>query len=85
MQKSDLLESGAHEANIGSITLWKDVWQHQFGDVKIRKHRRVDGKDRKRAFLRYLLRRKVTWNKVDGDLLKVLRGAYRDPCPRERT
>ena len=56
--KSDLLESGAHESNIGSIKLWKEVWKAHCGDVKIRKHRRVDGKDRKRAFLRYLLRKK---------------------------
>ena len=83
--KSDLLESGAHESNIGSIKLWKQVWKAHCGDVKIRKHRRVDGKDRKRAFLRYLLRRKVTRNKADRDLLRHLRGIYRDTCRRERT
>ena len=83
--KSDLLESGTHHSMVGSLQLWKKVWKGHFGDVKIRKHRRVDGKDRKRAFLRYLLRRKVTRSRRDRLLIKELRSIYRDTCRRERT
>ena len=39
--KSDLLESGTHHSTVGSLQLWKKVWKVHFGDVKIRKHRRV--------------------------------------------
>ena len=83
--KSDLIESGTPSGSVGSFTLWKDVWSGHFGDVKIRKHRKVDGKDRKRAFLRYLLRRKVTRNRRDRELIKQLRSIYRDSLRRERT
>ena len=83
--RSDMRESGCAPNLIAGLTLWKSIWHGEFGDVKIRKHKRVSGKDRKRAFLRYLLRRKVTRNKADRDLYKTLRGLYRDSCRRERT
>ena len=60
----DLKDSGTHDSFIGSKTLWRAVWKQDFPEMRIRKHRRVDGKDRKRAFLRYLLRRKVTRNRL---------------------
>ena len=83
--RADMRESGCAPELIGSMTYWRTIWHGEFGDVKIRKHKRVSGKDRKRAFLRYLLRRKVTRNKSDRDLYKTLRGIYRDSCRRERT
>ena len=81
----DLKDSGTHDSFIGSKTLWRAVWKQDFPEMRIRKHRRVDGKDRKRAFLRYLLRRKVTRNRKDRLLVKGLRHIYRDTCRRERT
>ena len=51
----DLKDSGTHDSFIGSKTLWRAVWKQDFPEMRIRKHRRVDGKDRKRAFLRWML------------------------------
>ena len=82
---SDMRDSGCAGELIASITTWRKIWHGEFGDVRIRKHKRVSGKDRKRAFLRYLLRRKVTRNKTDRDLYKSLRTIYRGSCRRERT
>ena len=51
--RSDMRESGCAPHLVGGLTLWRSIWHGEFGDVKIRKHKRVSGKDRKRAFLRY--------------------------------
>ena len=66
-------------------TLWREIWKNEFGEIKIREHKQVDGKDRKRAELRRLLRRTVTRNKTARDLIKQLRQLYRDSLRRERT
>ena len=73
---SDMRDSGCAGALIAPITTWRTIWHGEFGDVKIRKHKRVSGKDRKRAFLRYLLRRKVTQNKTDRSLYKRRRSWF---------
>jgi|TARA_B110000261_G_scaffold145974_1_gene169769 hypothetical protein len=57
--EKDLLDSGTAPANVGSITLFKSVWKGHFSDVRVREHKKVDGKDRKRAMMRYLLRRQA--------------------------
>jgi hypothetical protein len=66
-------------------TTWHQVWQRKFGDIKIREHKAVDGKDKVRSELRRLLRRTVTSNAVDRRRIKVLRQLYRDSLRRERS
>ena len=65
--------------------LWRNIWKGEFSEIKIREHKAVDGKDRKRAELRRLLRRTVTREKKTRDLIKQLRLMYRDTLRRERT
>lgn len=64
---------------------WKNIWVSEFREIRIREHKSVDGKDRKRAELRRLLRRTVTTDKTTRDLIKALRQMYRDSLRRERT
>ena len=64
---------------------WRAIWKGEFSDLRIREHKAVDGKDRKRAELRRLLRRTVTRCKATRDIIKELRALYRDSLRRERT
>jgi hypothetical protein len=61
------------------------VWKKDYGEIKIREHKSVDGKDKVRSELRRLLRRTVTTNAVDRKYIKELRQMYRDSLRRERT
>lgn len=69
----------------GLQDLWHNIWKGRFSDIRIREHKAVDGKDRKRAELRRLLRRTVTLDKGARDILKNLMSLYRDSLRRERT
>ena len=65
--------------------MWRKIWKGHFSDIRIREHKAVDGKDRKRAELRRLLRRTVTLDKSARDILKNLLSVFRDSLRRERT
>ena len=65
--------------------LWRKIWKGHFSDLVVRETKQVDGKDRKRAELRRLLRRTVTRDKTKRELIKELRRIYRQSLRNERS
>ena len=80
----DQLDTGSMRKCIASQGLWRGTWKGHFSDLKIREHKAVSGKNRKRAELRRLMRRTVTQNAADRALIKVVRTEFRHSCRRER-
>ena len=61
------------------------MWRGFFSDLVVREVKQVDGKDRKRAELRRLLRRTVTRDETTRSLIKELRAIYRSSLRCERS
>ena len=80
----DQLDTGSMRKCIASQGLWRGTWKGHFSDLKIREHKAVSGKNRKRAELRRLMRRTVTQNAADRALIKVVRTEFWHSCRRER-
>ena len=83
--QEDQEEAGSTKGSIAGFTLWKNIWELHFADLKVREQKAVSGKHRKRSELRRLLRRTVTANATDRAYLKHVRHEYRHSGRRERS
>lgn len=82
--KMDLAAGGCAPENMPNLTLWRKVWKAEFPNLRRRLFKSVDSKDKVRAELRRLLRKKAYCNGVDRAYLTGLRAAYHGCIRRER-
>ena len=60
--KMDLAAGGCAPENMPNLTLWRKVWKAEFPNLRRRLFKSVDSKDKVRAELRRLLRKKAYCN-----------------------
>ena len=80
----DLEATGCPKENLPSLALWRKVWNESFPDLRRRAFKSVDSKDKVRAELRRLLRKKSCQNAVDRTYFIGLRASYHGSIRRER-